>query len=78
MADPEQREIHKNTEPDLLFTMQTRQSSRVRFANKYNPYGDDFVVDRIDLRKLAEELVGLEETIITSWQVDIVDRQSEQ
>ena len=28
--DPEQREVLKNTEPDLFFTMQTRQGDRER------------------------------------------------
>ena len=47
--DPEQMEVPKNLEPDLPFTIQTRQSDRTRLTKKYNPYGDDFVVDRIDL-----------------------------
>ena len=49
MYDPEQDEIPK-----------TRQSSRANLARKYNLYGDDFVVDRIDLMKNTEEIVGLE------------------
>ena len=53
--DPEQREVPKNLEPDLPFTIQT-----------------DFVVDRIDLKKIGEEVVGLEE-IIVSQDIDIVD-----
>ena len=39
---------------------------------KYNPYGDDFVVDRIDLKKIVEEVVGLE-GITVSQDIDIVD-----
>ena len=31
---------------------------------KYNPYGDDFVVDRIDLKKIVEEVVVLEEITV--------------
>ena len=42
--DPEQMEVPKNLEPDLPFTIQTRQSKRTRLTKKYNPYGDDFVV----------------------------------
>ena len=63
----------KNIEPDLPFTMQTRQSDRVT-AKKHNPYGDDSVVDRIDLKKIVGELVGLEE-IPASQDIDIVDDQ---
>ena len=70
--DPEQREVPKNLEPDLTFTIQTRQNDRTRPKKKYNPYGDDFVVDRIDLKKIGEELVGLEE-ITVSQDIDIVD-----
>ena len=49
--DPEQTEVPKNLEPDIPFTIQTRQSDRTRLTKKYNRYGDDFVVDRIDLKK---------------------------
>ena len=45
-------------ELDLAFLMQTRQSEKTRPAKKNNPHGDDFVVDRIDLKKIVEELVG--------------------
>ena len=58
--DPEQMEVPKNLEPDLLFTKQTRQNDRTRCKKKYNPYDGDFVVDRIDLKKTVEELGGLE------------------
>ena len=43
-------------------------------AKKYNQYGDDIVVERIELKKLTEELAVLEE-IIASKEVDIVDDQ---
>ena len=70
--DPEQIEVPKNLEPDLPFTIQTRQKDGTRPRRKYNPYGDDFVVDRIDLKKIVEEVVGLEE-ITVSQDIDIVD-----
>ena len=70
--DPEQMEVPKNLEPDLPFTIQTRQNDRTRSKKKYNPYGDDFVVDRIDLKKIVEEVVGLE-GITVSHDIDIVD-----
>ena len=44
----------------------------MRPRKKYNPYGDDFVVDRIDLKKIVEEVVGLEK-ITVSQDIDIVD-----
>ena len=58
--DPEQMEVPKNLEPDLPFTIQTRQSDRKRLTKKYNLYGDDFVVDRKDLKKIVEDVVGVE------------------
>ena len=73
--DPEQREVPKNLEPDLQFTIQTRQNDRTRSKKKYNPYGDNFVVDRIDLKKIEEEVVVLEE-ITVSQDIDIVDDRS--
>ena len=59
-------------EPDLSFTIQTRQNDRTRSKRKYNPYGDDFVVDRIELKKIVEEVVGLDE-ITVSQDIDIVN-----
>ena len=70
--DHEQREVPKNLELDLSFTIQTRQNDRTRSKKKYNPYGDNFVVDRIDLKNIGEEVVGLEE-ITVSQHLDIVD-----
>ena len=70
--NPEQIEVSKNLEPDLPFTIQTRQKDGTRPRRKYNPYGDEFVVDRIDLKKIVEEVVGLEE-ITVSQDIDIVD-----
>ena len=75
--DPEQMEVPKSLEPDLPFPTQTRQSDRTRLTKKYNPYGDDFVVDRMDLNKIVEELVGLEE-ITVSRDIDLVDDRDEE
>ena len=75
--DPEQGEVPKNLEPDLPFTIQTPQNDRSRSKKKYNAYGDDFVVDRIDLKKIVEEIVGLER-ITVSQDIDIVDDHDEE
>ena len=75
--DTEQMEVPKNLEPDLSFTIQTRQSERTRFTKKYNPYGDDFVVDRMELKKIVEELVGLEDKTV-SQDIDVVDDRDEE
>ena len=75
--DPEQTEVPKNLKPDLPFTIQTRQKDGTRPRKKYNPYGDDFVVNRIDLKKIVEEVVGLEE-ITVSQDIDIVDEHDDE
>ena len=75
--DHEQMEVPKNLEPDLAFTIQNRQSERTRLTKKNNPYGDDFVLDRIDLKKIVEEVVGLEE-ITVSQDIDIIDDHDEE
>ena len=75
--DPEQMEVPKKMEPDLPFTIQTLQKDRTRLTKKYNPYGDDFVVDRVDLKKIVEDVVGLEE-ITESQDIDLVDDRDEE
>ena len=64
-------------ELDLPLTIQTRQNDRTRPRKRYNPYGDDFVADRIDLKKIGEEIVGLEE-ITVSQDIDIIDDHDEE
>ena len=66
-------------EPDLPFTIHTRQNDRTRPRKRYNPYSDDFVVyfDRIDLKKIEEEVVGLEK-ITESQDIDIIDDHDEE
>ena len=75
--DPEQMEVPKNLEPDQPFTIQTRQSDRTRLTKKYNPYGDYFVVDTVDLKKIVVEVVGIQE-ITVSQDIDIFDDHDEE
>ena len=75
--DPEQKEVPDNLDPDLPFTIQTRQNDRTRSKKKYNPYGDDFVVDRIYLENIVKEVVGLED-ITVSQETDMVDDHAEE
>ena len=74
--NPEQIEVPKNLESDLPFSTPTQQIDRARPTKKYNPHGDDFVLDKIDLKKIIENLVGLEEINVS--QVDIVDDQDKE
>ena len=66
-------------EPGLLFLMQTPQIEVTGQgpAKKYNPYADDLAVDRRNLKKIVEDLVGLEE-ISVSQEVDIVEDKNKE
>ena len=61
---PEQTEIDKGVYPDFPLTMETRQSKKGRNKKKYNPYGEDFVIDRIVLSDTMESLVGLDDVAV--------------
>ena len=62
---PEITEIDKGAQLDLPLTMETRQSKKGKNKKKYNPYGEDFVIDRIVLSDMMESLVGLDEVAVT-------------
>ena len=57
--DPEQREVRKWTEPDLPIPAGTRSGNRKRSGMRYNMYGDDFLIDKIQPDKLSEELLSV-------------------
>ena len=59
---PEQTEFDKGTQPDFPLTMQ----------KKYNPYGEDFVIDRIVLNDMMESLLGLDEVAVPR-EIDLVN-----
>ena len=71
-ANSVQMEVLKNMEQDLPFSLQLRQSDRTRPTEKYNPYEEVFLVDWVDLKKIVEPLVGMEE-IIVSQDIDFDD-----
>ena len=56
--DPEQNEVPKWTEPDLPITAETRSGNRKWTSIRYNRYGDDFLIDKIQPDKLGEELLS--------------------
>ena len=69
---PEQIEIDKKLQPDFPLTMETRQSKRGKNKKKYNPYGEDFVVDRIVVSDVMDSLVGLDEVAMLE-EIDLVN-----
>ena len=44
--------------------METRQGKIRRNKKKYNPYGEDFVIDRTVLSDMMDSLVGLDEVAV--------------
>ena len=69
---PDQTDIDKEVQPEFPLTMETRQSKKGRNEKKYNPYGEDFVIDRIVLSDMMESLVGLDEVAVPK-EVDLVN-----
>ena len=52
--------------------METRQSKKGKNKEKYNPYGEDFVIDRIVLSDMKESLVGLDKVVVPR-EIDLVN-----
>ena len=69
---PRQTEIDKRIQPDFPLTMETRQSKRGRNNKKYNPYGEDFVIDRLVLSDMMDSLVGLDEVAVPK-EIDLLN-----
>ena len=69
---PEQTKNDKGIQPDFPLTMETRQSKKGRSKKKYNPYGEDFVIDRIVLSDMMDSLVGLDEVTVPN-EIDLVN-----
>ena len=69
---PDQIEIDKGIQPDFPLTMETRQSKRGKNKKKYNPYGENFVVDRIVVSDVMDSLVGLDEVAVLE-EIDLVN-----
>ena len=68
--DPEQSEVPKWTEPDLPKTAGTRNGIRKRTGMRYNRYGDDFLIDKIQPDELSEELLSVGELVADDeWQI---------
>ena len=68
--DPEQNEVPKWMEPDRPIPTGTRAGNRKRTGMRYNRYGDDFLIDKIQPDKLAEELLSAGELETEDeWQI---------
>ena len=68
--DPEQDEVPKWTELDLPIPAGTRSGNRKLTGMRYNRYGDDFLIDKIEPDKLCEELLSVGELAADyEWQI---------
>ena len=68
--DPEQGGVPKWTEPDLPIPAGTRSGHRKRTGMRYNRYGDDFLIDKIQLDILSKELLSVRELAADDeWQI---------
>ena len=68
--DPEQDEVPKWMEPDQPIPPGTRTGIRKKTGMRYNRYGDDFLIDKIQPDKLGEELLSAGELEAEEeWQV---------
>ena len=59
--DPEQGEVPKWIEPDLSIPAGTMSGNRKRTSMRYNRYGDDFLIDKIQPDDLSKELLSVGE-----------------
>ena len=60
----------KWTEPDLPRSVETRSGNRKRTGMRYNRYGDDFLIDKIQPDELSEELLSMGELVADDeWQI---------
>ena len=68
--DPHQDEVPKWAEPDLPITAGTRSGNRKQTGMRYNRYGDDFLIDKIQTDELSEELLSMGELVADDeWQI---------
>ena len=68
--DPEQGEVPKWTEPDLSIPAGTRSGNRKRKGMRYNRYGDNFLIDKIQPDDLGKELLNVGELAADGeWQI---------
>ena len=68
--DPEQGEVPKWTELNLSIPAGTRSGNRKRTGMRYNRYGDDFLIDKIQPDDLGKELLSVGElAAVDEWQI---------
>ena len=72
--DPEQDEVPKLTETDLSIPAGTRSGNRKRTGMRYNRYGDDFLIDKIQPDDLSKGLLSVGKLAANDeWQIILPD-----
>ena len=66
--EPEQNEVAEWIEPDKSMTIETRRGRRKKTKLKYNRYGDDFLIDKIQPDEIGADLVSMGD-LTQVWQI---------
>ena len=67
---PEKDEVSKWTEPGQLMTKETSRDGRKKTSMRYNRYGDDFLIDKIQPEELGAEKVNMGDLVADEeWQI---------
>ena len=62
--------MQKWKDSDLPKTVGTRNGNRKRTGMRYNRYGDDFLIDKIQPDEIGEELMSVSELVADEeWQI---------
>ena len=73
--EPEQDEVPKWTEPDQPMTTERRRGGRKKTSMRYNRYGNDFLIDKLQPEELGAEMVNMDDLVADKeWQI-IKDRR---
>ena len=68
--DPEKSKVPKWTEPDQPMTTRTRKGNHKRTGMRYNRYGDDLLIDKIQPDEIGEELVNVGDLVANEeWKI---------
>ena len=67
---PEKDELQGWTEPDKPMTMEARRGGRKKTSMRYNRYGDDFLIDKIQPEEPGAEMVNVGDLVADEeWQI---------
>ena len=62
--EPEQNEVPGWTERDRPMTLKSRKGGRKKTSMRYNRYGDDFLIDRIQPDEIGADTVSMGDLVL--------------